>query len=77
MIEGIRGTGLMLGLKCALPAGEVNTALRGEKLLAVPAGDNVIRLLPPLTVTDEEIQQGLARIRSGAASLARAPAEAK
>lgn len=77
VIEGIRGAGLMLGLKCALPAGEVNNALRGEKLLAVPAGDNVIRLLPPLTVTDEEIQQGLARIRSGAASLARAPAEAK
>lgn len=80
VIEGIRGTGLMLGLKCVLPAAEVNAALRGEKLLAVPAGDNVIRLLPPLTLTDEEIQQGLARIRAGAASLApaqAAPAEAK
>ncbi|MET3791987.1 aspartate aminotransferase family protein [Aquamicrobium terrae] len=77
VIEGIRGTGLMLGLKCVLPAGEVNAALRDHKLLAVPAGDNVIRLLPPLTLTDAEIQEGLARIRAGAASLARVPAEAK
>ncbi|MCG8272426.1 aspartate aminotransferase family protein [Aquamicrobium sp. NLF2-7] len=77
VIEGIRGSGLMLGLKCAVPAGEVNTALRQHKLLAVPAGDNVIRLLPPLTLTEEEIQEGLSRIRASVASLANAPAEAK
>ena len=76
VIEEIRGTGLMLGLKCAMPAGEINAALRANKLLAVPAGDNVIRLLPPLTLTDDEIHEGLARIRAGAASLAQAPAPA-
>ncbi|TIW79563.1 MAG: aminotransferase class III-fold pyridoxal phosphate-dependent enzyme, partial [Mesorhizobium sp.] len=65
VIEGIRGTGLMLGLKCAMPNTKVNMALRDQHLLAVPAGDNVIRLLPPLTVTDEEIGEALKRIRVG------------
>jgi acetylornithine/N-succinyldiaminopimelate aminotransferase len=70
VIEGIRGSGLMVGLKCAAPNKDVNTALRDQHLLAVPAGDNVIRLLPPLTVTDAEIHEALARIRAGAASMA-------
>ena len=76
VIEGIRGSGLMLGLKCALPNKDVNMALRDEHLLAVPAGDNVIRLLPPLTVTDAEIHDALARIRAGASSLSEAAAVA-
>lgn len=69
VIEGIRGLGLMLGLKCALPNGKVNMALRDEKLLAVPAGDNVVRLLPPLIVSDEEIRDGVQRIRAAAKEL--------
>ncbi|GLS29277.1 acetylornithine aminotransferase apoenzyme [Mesorhizobium albiziae] len=73
VVEDIRGIGLMLGLKCKQPNAKVNAALRGEELLAVPAGDNVIRLLPPLTVTDEDIRIGLDRIRAGAASLSHAP----
>jgi len=76
VIESIRGIGLMLGLKCAELNSKVNGALRGEELLAVTAGDNVIRLLPPLTVTDEEIRIGLDRIRAGVASLSRHAAEA-
>ncbi|PWJ81630.1 acetylornithine aminotransferase [Pseudaminobacter salicylatoxidans] len=69
VIEGVRGSGLMLGLKCRMPNGTVNAALRDQKLLAVPAGDNVIRLLPPLTVSDDEIREALERIRSAAGSL--------
>jgi acetylornithine/N-succinyldiaminopimelate aminotransferase len=69
VIEGNRGIGLMLGLKCVQPNIKVNAALRAENLLAVPAGDNVIRLLPPLTVTDEDIRIALDRIRAGASSL--------
>ncbi|TIL61791.1 MAG: aminotransferase class III-fold pyridoxal phosphate-dependent enzyme, partial [Mesorhizobium sp.] len=57
VIEDIRGSGLMLGLKCAAPNTKVNMALRDQHLLAVPAGDNVLRLLPPLTVTDAEIHE--------------------
>ncbi|MGN6144502.1 MAG: aspartate aminotransferase family protein [Mesorhizobium sp.] len=76
VIEGIRGSGLMLGLKCTMPNGKVNMALRDQHLLAVPAGDNVIRLLPPLTVTDAEIQDSLARIRAAAKGLAEAASAA-
>ncbi|MCX8572452.1 MULTISPECIES: aspartate aminotransferase family protein [Hyphomicrobiales] len=74
VIAEIRGTGLMLGLKCSMPNTKVNMALRDQKMLAVPAGDNVIRLLPPLTTTDADIQEALARIRAGAASLSKAAA---
>ena len=69
VIEGIRGAGLMAGIKCRMPAATVNLALREEKLLAAPAGDNVIRLLPALTVTDADIREALDRIRAGAAAV--------
>jgi acetylornithine/N-succinyldiaminopimelate aminotransferase len=70
VIEEIRGTGLMLGVKCRVPNATFNAALRAEKLLAVPAGENVVRLIPPLNVTDEDIREGLERIRAGARTLA-------
>jgi acetylornithine/N-succinyldiaminopimelate aminotransferase len=69
VVEDIRGVGLMLGLKCTQPNVKVNTALRAENLLAVPAGDNVIRLLPPLTVTDDDMRAALDRIRAAAESI--------
>ena len=56
----------MLGVKCKVPNATFNAALRDEGLLAVPAGDNVVRLLPPLIVTDDEIREGLDRIRAAA-----------
>ena len=70
VVSEIRGVGLMLGVKCVEPNGEVNAALRTEKLLAVPAGENVVRLLPPLTVTDEDIRTGLDRLRRGVETVA-------
>lgn len=69
VVEDIRGVGLMLGLKCKMPNTVVNAKLRDELLLAVPAGDNVVRLLPPLTLTEGEIREGLSRIRKAAESL--------
>ena len=74
VIEGIRGAGLMAGIKCRMPAATVNLALREEKMLAAPAGDNVIRLLPPLIVSDDEIRTAVDRIRAAAASLSTASA---
>ncbi|AJY45698.1 aspartate aminotransferase family protein [Martelella endophytica] len=62
VIEDIRGEGLMLGIKAKVPAAQLAIAMREEKLLSVPAGDNVIRLLPPLTVSAEEVREGLARL---------------
>ena len=69
VIEGIRGVGLMAGIKCRVPNTRLNDAMRDREMLAVPAGDNVIRLLPPLTVTDDDIRTALDRIRDAAASL--------
>jgi len=71
VIEEIRGEGLMLGIKAVVPAGELATAMRDEHLLGVPAGDNVIRLLPPLVVTAEEAREGIARIERAAEKLQR------
>ncbi|MFD1745280.1 aspartate aminotransferase family protein [Rhizobium helianthi] len=69
VIEDIRGEGLMLGIKARVPAGELVTAMREEHILGVPAGDNVIRLLPPLVVTAEEAREGIARIERAAEKL--------
>ncbi len=55
VIEEVRGEGLMVGLKCAVPSQQLIEALFEERLLTVPAGDNVVRLLPPLIVEPEHI----------------------
>jgi len=66
VIAEIRGEGLMMGIKAALPSAELLQAMRQEQILGVPAGDNVIRLLPPLTLTAEEAREGLKRIEQAA-----------
>lgn len=66
IIEEIRGEGLMLGVKAVVPAADLLKAIRGQHLLAIPAGDNVIRLVPPLTITAEEAREGLARLERAA-----------
>lgn len=76
VVDEIRGVGLMLGVKCRVPNTKLVAAMRDQKLLAVSAGDNVVRLLPPLVVTDEDIRIGLDRLRAAAASLSTAPATA-
>ena len=53
IFEDVRGYGLMLGLKCRLRNTEVVSACYKEKLITVPAADNVIRLLPPLNLGEE------------------------
>lgn len=69
VIEEIRGEGLMLGIKAKVPSAELLKAMRAEHMLGVPAGDNVIRLLPPLTTTAEEAREGLHRIELAAERL--------
>ncbi|MGV3551221.1 acetylornithine transaminase [Rhizobium sp.] len=71
IIEDIRGTGLMIGIKTKIPNAELLTAMRGEKILAVLAGDNVVRLLPPLITTAEEAREGLARLEKAAEALSK------
>lgn len=71
LIEDVRGNGLMLGIKCAKSNMEVVQAFRAENLLSVPAGDNVVRLLPPLTLTAEEAREGLKRMDAALEKLTR------
>ncbi|WP_018857624.1 aspartate aminotransferase family protein [Rhizobium sp. 42MFCr.1] len=69
IIEDIKGEGLLLGVKAAVPSSELLQAIRDAHLLGVPAGDNVIRLLPPLVVTADEAREGLARLERAAESV--------
>ena len=68
IIEEIRGKGLMIGLKLGVPHTDMQARLREQGLLTVTAGDNVLRLLPPLIVGDTEIAEAvgiLQRVLSG------------
>jgi acetylornithine/N-succinyldiaminopimelate aminotransferase len=58
----VRGAGLLVGLQCVPPVRDVLAMLHDHKLLCVPAGNNVLRLLPPLTVTDTEIDEAVLRL---------------
>jgi acetylornithine/N-succinyldiaminopimelate aminotransferase len=70
-VEGIRGEGLMLGVKCRLPNGDVAAAARAEGLLLVPAGDNVIRLLPPLIISEADVDEAVERLDAALCALTR------
>lgn len=59
----VRGSGMLLGIKCVIPAGEFVTKLRGEGLLCLTAGDNVLRILPPLIVGEHEINEAVGIIQ--------------
>jgi acetylornithine/N-succinyldiaminopimelate aminotransferase len=69
VFEGVRGVGLILGLKCRIPPADVVKAGYAQHLLTVPAADNVLRLLPPLTITDDEIAEAVTRLDRAAAAL--------
>ncbi|NNL73472.1 MAG: aspartate aminotransferase family protein [Silicimonas sp.] len=69
VFEAVRGSGLMLGLKCKAPNADVVAAAYGAELLSVPAADNVVRLLPPLTITDDEMAEAVARLDRAAGAV--------
>ena len=62
VISEIRGTGLLLGLRTNVPNTEVVAAARAEKLLVITAGDNVVRLAPPLIVDEGDVGEAVARL---------------
>jgi acetylornithine/N-succinyldiaminopimelate aminotransferase len=62
LIEEVRGQGLLTGVKLNVPMADVVKAAAAEKLLIVGAGGNVVRLLPPLNVADEEIADAVDRL---------------
>lgn len=58
----VRGEGLLLGLRCGPPVAMVATAARANGLLSVVAAENVLRLLPPLIITDAEVEEAFTRL---------------
>ena len=69
VFEEARGTGLMLGLKCKAPNIDVVNAGYAQNVLTVPAADNVLRILPPLTLSDDDISEAINRLDKAASSL--------
>src|ERR1700704_6367321 len=73
VIAEVRGEGLLVGLRGVVPSGELVDELRAQKMIVVAAGDNVVRLLPPLIVSDEDVAEGMRRIERACDRLALAP----
>ncbi|MEP0962408.1 MAG: aspartate aminotransferase family protein [Roseobacter sp.] len=69
VFDSVRGEGLMLGLKCKATNMDVVQAGYAQMILTVPAADNVVRLLPSLTISDEEITDAVARLDAAASSI--------
>jgi acetylornithine/N-succinyldiaminopimelate aminotransferase len=76
VIAEIRGEGLLIGMRAVGPSAELVDQLRAEKLLAVGAGENVVRLLPPLIIGDAEVDQAVAMIDRACTRIGRMPAAA-
>jgi acetylornithine/N-succinyldiaminopimelate aminotransferase len=72
VVAEVRGEGLLMGLRMVPPSSEMVDELRNEKMITVAAGDNVVRLLPPLIIGEAEIAEAVARIDRACARLAKA-----
>lgn len=69
VFAGVRGQGLMLGLRTVVPPADVVAAGYGEQILTVPAADNVVRLLPALDIPEDDLAEAVARLDRAAARL--------
>ncbi|MCB2117579.1 MAG: aminotransferase class III-fold pyridoxal phosphate-dependent enzyme, partial [Rhodobacteraceae bacterium] len=69
VFEAVRGQGLMLGLKCKVAPADMVNAGYGQHVLTVAAADNTLRLLPPLTITEDEIAEAVRRLDAAATAL--------
>jgi acetylornithine/N-succinyldiaminopimelate aminotransferase len=76
VIAEVRGEGLLIGLRMVPPASEMVDELRAEKMITVGAGDNVVRLLPPLIIGEAEISEAIGRIDRACTRLAQMHARA-
>jgi acetylornithine/N-succinyldiaminopimelate aminotransferase len=65
----VRGEGLMLGLKCRIPNADLVRAGHDARVVVVAAADNVVRLLPPLNLSEAEADEGLRRLELAAAAV--------
>jgi acetylornithine/N-succinyldiaminopimelate aminotransferase len=76
-VAEVRGEGLLVVLRCVVPAADVVAALRDHGMLAAAASDNVVRLLPPLIVTNAEIDEAVARLDAALTTIEQAAPVAK
>jgi acetylornithine/N-succinyldiaminopimelate aminotransferase len=70
VLAEVRGEGILIGVNAVVPSGDLVTALREQHLLTVGAGENVVRFLPPLIVTEAEIEESVQRLDRACAGLA-------
>jgi acetylornithine/N-succinyldiaminopimelate aminotransferase len=73
VVAEVRGEGLLLGVRCVVPNGQLVDALRDEHMLAVGAGDNVVRLYPPLIISEAEVGEAMGMLERACTRLASAP----
>jgi acetylornithine/N-succinyldiaminopimelate aminotransferase len=73
LVGEVRGEGLLIGVRCLVPSADVVAALRDRGLLAAGAGDNVVRLVPPLNVVEGEIDEAIGRLDAALTALEPAP----
>jgi acetylornithine/N-succinyldiaminopimelate aminotransferase len=69
VFESVRGQGLMIGLKMKTAAPDFITVARANGLVVLPAGDNVVRLLPPLTLSEDEAREGIQLLNKTASDI--------
>lgn len=71
LFDSVRGAGLLLGLVCKVPNTEIIAAGHAAHVLTVAAADNVVRILPPLNISEAEIDEAVDRLDRASQSLAR------
>lgn len=64
IISEVRGEGLFLGLRAKVPASDLVNAARANHLLVIPAGDNVVRLIPPLIITEGDVASAVQKLEA-------------
>jgi acetylornithine/N-succinyldiaminopimelate aminotransferase len=63
VVQEIRGHGLLLGLRCGPPNTEISAELLARGMVTVPAGDNVLRLLPPLIIESRHVDEAIGTLQ--------------
>jgi acetylornithine/N-succinyldiaminopimelate aminotransferase len=69
VVTGVRGLGLILGLEVSVPARTIVSACMARGLLVLTAGDNVVRFVPPLIITEADVDRAVAIVSEVLASL--------
>jgi acetylornithine/N-succinyldiaminopimelate aminotransferase len=70
VIAEVRGLGMLIGMRCIGPNTDLVAALREREMLVIPAGDNVVRLLPPLIIDESHIDEALEKLADACAEIA-------